>query len=334
MPIHTLLLNILFLILGFAFLIKGADVFVDGASTIAKIFKVPALIIGLTIVALGTSLPELAVSVVASINKATDLSVGNVVGSNIFNILIVLGTTSLLVPIAIQKSVIKFELPFVLFVSILLLLCGLIGPKEVSWIFGLIFMVLVVVYIFVLVKRTINENKEQKQEEIKEEHEEKISPIKAIIFLIIGAALIIFGGECVNSTSVVIAEFFGMDEQLIGLTICAIGTSLPELITSLVAAKKGENDIALGNVIGSNTLNILFILGISALISPLPISPDMTIDIIVMVLITIELIIMAVLTFKKNGLNKMCGIILILTYVIYMVYIIGRNYGIFQGVNF
>ena len=328
MPIPTLLLNILFLILGFVFLIKGADVFVDGASTIAKIFKVPALIIGLTIVALGTSLPELAVSVVASINNSTDLSVGNVVGSNIFNILMVLGTTSVLIPIAIQKEVLRFELPFVLFVSIFLLILGFVGNNEVNWLFGIIFLLLLVIYIFVLIKRTINENKE-KVEEIQEE--KKISPIKAIIFLILGAALIIFGGECVNTTSVVIAEFFGMDEQLIALTIVAIGTSLPELITSLVAAKKGENDIALGNVIGSNTLNILFILGLSSLITPLPITPNMSFDLIFMVFVTIELIIMAIITFKNKGLNKTCGIILISTYVLYMAYIICRNYNILPG---
>ena len=322
MEIVSLLLNILFLVLGFVFLIKGADVFVDGASTIAKILKVPALIIGLTIVALGTSLPELAVSIVAAINESTDLSVSNVVGSNIFNILMVLGLTSIIVPIAIEKKVLKFELPFVFGVSALLLLLGIFGSNEITWIFGLIFLALLAFYIFFLIRRT------KKEEPIEQEEEIKTSPVKAIILLILGAGLIIFGGECVNKTSVVIAEFFGMEEQLIGLTIVAIGTSLPELITSLVAAKKGENDIALGNVIGSNTLNILFILGAASLITPLPISSAMTFDMVMMVLFTLVLIIMAILTLKKKGLNKTCGIILVSLYVIYTAYIICRNYGV------
>lgn len=326
MEITTLLLNILFLVLGFVFLIKGADIFVDGASTIAKILKVPALIIGLTIVALGTSLPELAVSIVAAINESTDLSVSNVVGSNIFNILVVLGLTSIIIPIAIEKKVLKFELPFVLGVSTLLLLLGLFGNNEVNWIFGLIFLILLAFYIFFLVKRT----KKEEQEDIEQpaNEEVKTSPIKSIILLVLGAGLIIFGGECVNKTSVAIAEYFGMDEQLIGLTIVAMGTSLPELITSLVAAKKGENDIALGNVIGSNTLNILFILGAASLITPLPISSAMTFDMVVMVAITAILIIMAILTSKKKGLNKTCGFILVSLYVIYTAYIICRNYGV------
>ena len=330
MEIVTLLLNILFLVLGFAFLIKGADIFVDGASAIAKILKVPALIIGLTIVALGTSLPELAVSIVAAVNNSTDLSVSNVVGSNIFNILVVLGLTSILVPIAIEKKVLKFELPFVLGVSTLLLILGFIGNSEINWVFGLIFLVLLAFYIFFLIKRTKKEEPvEQEDNKTSSELEEnKTSPFKAIIFLVLGAGLIMFGGECVNKTSVVIAEYFGMEEQLIGLTIVAIGTSLPELITSLVAAKKGENDIALGNVIGSNTLNILFILGAASLITPLPISPSMTFDMVVMVLITLVLIIMAILTSKKKGLTKTCGFILVSLYIIYTAYIICRNYGV------
>ena len=322
MEITTLLLNILFLILGFVFLIKGADIFVDGASTIAKILKVPALIIGLTIVALGTSLPELAVSIVAAINKSTDLSVSNVVGSNIFNISVVLGLTSIIVPIAIEKKVLKFEFPFVFAVSGLLLLLGLFGNNEISWIFGLIFIGLLVFYLVFLINRT------KQEEQIQQEEEIKTSPLKAVILLLLGVALIVFGGECVNSTSVVIAEYFGMDEQLIGLTIVAIGTSLPELITSLVAAKKGENDIALGNVIGSNTLNILFILGVASLITPLPISSAMTFDLIVMVAITAILILMSFLTLKKKGLNKTCGVILVSLYIIYTAYIICRNYGV------
>lgn len=321
----TLIVNVIFLILGFAFLIKGADVFVDGASKIAKIFKVPALIIGLTIVSLGTSLPELAVSTVAAIQNSTDLSVSNVVGSNVFNILMVLGITSIIVPIAIEKKVLKFELPFVFGVSALLLFIGLFSKEGVNWIFGIIFLLLLVIYIVILILRTKKENLENPQNE--EDLEEKPSTLKAIIYLVLGAASIAFGGECVNSTSVVIAEFCGMEQQLIGLTIVAMGTSLPELITSLVAAKKGENDIALGNVIGSNTLNILFILGVASVITSLPISSSMTFDLIFMVVITAILIVMSIITFKNKGLNKACGIVLVSIYVLYMAFIICRNYG-------
>ena len=321
--ITTLLLNIVFLIIGFVFLIKGADVFVDGATSIAKVLKVPALVIGLTIVALGTSLPELAVSVIAAIEGAGDMSVGNVIGSNIFNISVVLGATSLLFPIAIQKEILSFELPVLLGISILLLILGL-AFKEVGLIAGIIFLLLLVGYVFFLIYRS----KKQREtlEEEQEEEQETISPIKSIIFLVLGAAAIWFGGECVNTTSVVIAKFFGMEENLIALTIVALGTSLPELVTSLVAAKKGENDVALGNVIGSNTLNILFILGVAGVINPVLISEPMIFDMIVMIGITFMLFIMAFVTHKKKGLNLPCGITLIITYASYLAYIIFRNY--------
>ena len=322
--ITTLLLNVLFLIVGFVFLIKGADVFVDGATSIAKILKVPALVIGLTIVALGTSLPELAVSVIAALEGAGDMSVGNVVGSNIFNISVVLGATCLLFPIAIQKEVLSFELPVVLFISVLLLILGL-AFQEVSLIAGIIFLVMLVGYVFFLIYRS-KKQKENIEVEVEEESEEPVSPFKSIIFLVLGAAAIWFGGECVNTTSVVIAKFFGMEENLIALTIVALGTSLPELVTSLVAAKKGENDVALGNVIGSNTLNILFILGVAGVISPVAISEPMIFDMIIMISITAILFIMAIFTHKKKGLTLPCGVILLACYITYLTYIIIRNY--------
>ena len=320
--IISLLLNVLFLIIGFVFLIKGADVFVDGATSIAKVLKVPALVIGLTIVALGTSLPELAVSVIAAIGGAGDMSVGNVIGSNIFNISVVLGATSLLFPIAIQKEILSFELPVLLGISILLLILGLTF-KEVGLIAGILFLLLVVGYVVFLIYRS---KKQRETIEEEEEEQETISPFKSIIFLVLGAAAIWFGGECVNKTSVVIAKFFGMEENLIALTIVALGTSLPELVTSLVAAKKGENDVALGNVIGSNTLNILFILGVAGVINPVLISDTMIIDMIIMIGITAMLFVMAFVTHKKKGINLPCGVILLITYASYLTYIILRNY--------
>lgn len=321
-----LFLNIVFLILGMVFLIKGADIFVDGASTVAKLLKVPTLIIGLTIVALGTSLPELAVSVAAAISKEVALSVGNVVGSNIFNILVVLGLTAILIPITIEKKVLKFELPYVIGGSLLLMIVSLIGNKEVTWYIGIIFLILLVVYIVILLLRSKKENNIEESEEEKSIKTKK-DIIKAIIFLILGAASIIFGGECVKTTAVFIADFIGMDEKLIALTIVALGTSLPELVTSIVAAKKGENDIALGNVIGSNTLNILFILGISGIIEPLPAS-GMQVDMIFMLFVTILLFVMAILTYKKKGIFRISGIILVSLYVLYTVYLICRELGV------
>lgn len=318
----TLFLNILFLIIGLALLIKGADFFVDGASAIAKILKIPTLIIGLTIVSLGTSLPELAVSLIAAIDNSVDLSVGNVVGSNIFNTLMVLGLTAVIVPIAIEKKVIKFELPFLLIVTAILFVFSIIGERELTWYVGLIFLALLVFYIVFLILRT-------KKEPIEQEEDEKKMPVaKAIIFSVIGVAAIIAGGEFVNSTAQTIAALCGMEEKLIALTVVALGTSLPELVTSMVAAKKGENDIALGNVIGSNTLNILFILGVSSVIHSLPISNELVFDLIFVLFITVVLIVMSIITMKKKGIGRVCGIIMVALYVGYLAYIICRNYGI------
>lgn len=320
-----LFLNIVFLILGLAFLIKGADAFVDGASTIAKILKVPSLIIGLTIVALGTSLPELSVSVVAAINHSVDMSVGNVVGSNIFNILMVLGLTAWMMPVAIERKVLKFELPFVLFVSLFLMVIAFTGTATVEWYYGLSFLLLTVFYIAFLIFRTKREEKPAEEEG--ETSRDKKSVLKAVAYLILGGAAIVFGGECVNSTAPVIAKACGMDEKLIALTIVALGTSLPELVTSLIAARKGENGIAIGNVIGSNTLNILLILGISSFITPLPISSQMTVDIVFMVFITVVLIVLALFAVRKKGLYRISGAIFVSLYILYMIYIICRNYG-------
>ncbi len=316
-------LNILLLIAGMIFLIKGADAFVDGASDIAKYLKIPALIIGLTIVALGTSLPELAVSVVAAIGGSVDLSVSNVVGSNIFNTLVVLGCSALILPIAIEKKVLRFELPFLLFVSFFLLIISLTGSRSVTWYYGLIFLILTVADIVFLILRS----KKEASEKAEDKAVTKRSLIKSVVFLIVGAIVIAVGGEAVNRSAKVLAAACGMDEKLIGLTIVALGTSLPELATSMIAAKKGENDIALGNVIGSNTLNILFILGVSSLMRPLPIHQDLILDISVMIFTVIVVMILALLTMKKKGLFRVSGAILLFIYAVYLTYIICRNYG-------
>lgn len=324
-----LVLYILLLILGMVFLVKGADFFVDGASSIAKRLRVPSLIIGLTIVALGTSLPELAVSVVAAINHKVDMSVGNVAGSNIFNILVVLGVSAIVAPVAIDKKILKFEFPFLLVVSAFLLIISCVGERAVTWYIGLILVILAIIYIVVLILRTKKENAGSTK---KEEVVIKLSTPKAILALILGAIMIIVGGEAVNRSAVFIAKFCGMSEQLIALTIVAIGTSLPELVTSMVAAKKGENDIALGNVIGSNILNIVFILGISSLIYPLTIKPDLLFNLIVMVAVAVLLMVMALITQKKKGISRICGVILVSIYVIYTAYLICVQLGVINSI--
>lgn len=332
--ILNFILNIVLLVIGFFLLIKGADLFVDGASGIAKKLKIPALIIGLTIVALGTSLPEFAVSSVAAIRSRVesnssyiDMCVGNIVGSNIFNTLIVLGTTCLFVPVVIDKKTLKFEFPFLLGVTGLLMLIGLLFPNiGVNWLFGIIFVLLCVFYIVVLIARTKKESSDNKVI-VCDTQSDTTKPLwKLIVFSVLGLGMIVGGGELTNISAEVIAKYCGMDEKLIALTVLAIGTSLPELITSLVAIKKGENDIALGNVVGSNILNILFILGTSSLITNLPISNDMRIDIIYLFIITLVLIVLSLVTLKKKGLSKISGIILVSLYIVYFIYILGRNY--------
>ena len=261
----TLFLNILFLIIGMILLVVGADIFVDGSSSVARRLKISALIIGLTIVSIGTSLPELSVSFVAALNHKADMSVGNVIGSNIFNSLVVLGMSALLIPIAVKKSMLKFELPLLIAITALVFIVSwLITPKQIGLWVGIILLMIFIGFITLQIVFAKKEQKQFKQNDDNEEKEtKKEEPLwKAIIG---GIAAIWFGGECVTSTASYIAKFFGMSEALVALTIVAVGTSLPELVTSIVAAKKGENDIALGNAVGSNIFNIIVIYWICGL---------------------------------------------------------------------
>lgn len=317
-------MDFIILIIGFFLLIKGADIFVDGASSIAKKIGIPSVIVGLTIVSLGTSAPELAVSLISSFNGNNGIAVGNVLGSNLFNTLVVLGGTAIVAPLIIKKCTIKRDYVTTLLVTILtcFLIFGLVPKSEnmLSRISGIILLVVCIIYMFILVKAA-------KKDSVKdEENTSEIKMSKNILLSLIGVVGIVFGGNLVVDSATNIAYALGMSEKLVGLTIVAVGTSLPELVTSIVAALKGENDIALGNVLGSNIFNLVLILGASATISPITVSGVMVIDFIILIAVT--LFIGALIFFNKKEekrLGRLEGIILVGMYVAYLVYIIMRN---------
>lgn len=317
-------MDFIILIIGFFLLIKGADIFVDGASSIAKKIGIPSVIVGLTIVSLGTSAPELAVSLISSFNGNNGIAVGNVLGSNLFNTLVVLGGTAIVAPLIIKKCTIKRDYITTLLVTILtcFLIFGLVPKSEnmLSRISGIILLVVCIIYMFILVKAA-------KKDGVKdEESTSEIKMSKNILLSLIGVVGIVFGGNLVVDSATNIAYALGMSEKLVGLTIVAIGTSLPELVTSIVAALKGENDIALGNVLGSNIFNLVLILGASATITPIAVSGVMIIDFIILIAVT--LFIGALIFFNKKEekrLGRLEGIILVGIYVAYLVYIIMRN---------
>ncbi|HBI92131.1 MAG TPA: sodium:proton exchanger [Terrisporobacter glycolicus] len=311
------------LLIGFLLLIKGADFFVEGSSSIAKKFNIPSLIIGLTIVAFGTSAPEAAVSITAAIRGQNEMAIANVVGSNIFNILFVVGVTAMIKPIYVQKSTILKEFPFLLLSSIVLAILAydvwFQGYNEniLTRADGLIFIALFIIFIYYLIDMAINRNDETSEENY------KVMPLSKSILLSIGGLLgIIIGGNFVVNSASDIAMSLGMSENLVGLTIVAIGTSLPELATSIVAAKKGESDIAIGNAVGSNIFNILFVLGVSSCISNVPVQAEAFTDMFVMIVSTI---IVYVLAISNRKINKVEGMIISLLYIAYFVFIIYRQ---------
>lgn len=319
-------MSFLILIIGFAFLIKGADVFVEGASSLAKKFNVPSMIIGLTIVAMGTSAPEAAVSVTSSLAGQNDMSVANVVGSNFFNILVVLGVSSIIAKLPVQKETIKKDTPFLILVSVLLLVFGV--NLKLGRIEGLALLALFTYFLVNTIKSakksTENHSFETGETAVAIEIETTSSEIslpKTILVSIIGIIGIVIGGDMVVNSATSIATSFGMSANLVGLTIVAVGTSLPEFVTSIVAIKKGETEIAIGNVIGSNLFNILLVLGLAAVINPISMSMLAFIDIVFMVLITLLLYMFMK---KRNSLVKKQGIVLVVLYMAYMTYTIIR----------
>ena len=318
-------MSFLILIIGFALLIKGADVFVEGASSIAKKFNVPSMIIGLTIVAMGTSAPEAAVSITSSLAGQNDMSVANVVGSNFFNILVVLGVSSIIAKLPVQKETIKKDTPFLILVSGLLLIFGI--NFKLGRIEGIALLALFTYFLVNTIKSAKMATDSTSSETgetaiaIETESSSQISLPKTILLSLVGIVGIVVGGDMVVNSATSIATSFGMSANLVGLTIVAVGTSLPEFVTSIVAIKKGETEIAIGNVIGSNLFNILLVLGLAATINPIAMSMSAFIDIVFMVLITLLLYMFMK---KDNSLVKKQGIILVVLYIAYMAYTIMR----------
>ena len=321
---------ILLLAVGFAFLVKGADFFVDGSSSIAKKLKVPPIIIGLTIVAMGTSLPETAVSVTASLVQNNELAVSNVVGSNIFNLMFVIGVCSILTPIMVQKATVVRDIPLSLGCALFLLVLGISGLGDKTGMTlghadGVIFLIVFAGYIFTMVRSAMKARAAGQKVEIEGVEEcdnmKELSYGKSILFLIVGAAAIAFGGDLTVDTASRIAIELGMSQTLVGLTIVSIGTSLPELVTSVVAARKNEVDMAVGNAVGSNIFNILMVLGISSAISPVALIRENIIDIVLLMVFSVMVWIFAG-TSKK--IERKEGIIMVVVYLVYCAYIIAR----------
>lgn len=311
-----MVLAVVKLALGFVLLIKGADFFVDGSSSVAKKFRVPSMIIGLTIVAMGTSLPECAVSVTASLNNNNALAVSNAVGSNIFNLMVVCGACALFAPLAVQAGTLKKEFPFSVACAALLLALGYVG-MVLGHIDGFVMLLIFAAYIIYMVCSAMKARNASAKEE-----EYKILPMwLCLIYIVGGAAAIMFGGDFVVDGATVIAAGFGLSQNLIGLTVVALGTSLPELVTSVVAAKKNEVDMALGNVIGSNIFNILLVLGMAAAISPVAFIMENVIDILV--LIAMSVLVWA-FAWAGKSINRREGVVMLSCYAAYMVYICVR----------
>ena len=321
---------ILLLAVGFAFLVKGADFFVEGSSSIAKKLKVPPIIIGLTIVAMGTSLPETAVSVTASLVHNNELAVSNVVGSNIFNLMFVIGVCSILTPIMVQKATVVRDIPLSLGCALFLLVLGISGLGDKAGMTlghadGVIFLIVFAGYIFTMVRSAMKARAAGQKVEIEGVEEcdnmKELSYGKSILFLIVGAAAIAFGGDLTVDTASRIAIELGMSQTLVGLTIVSIGTSLPELVTSVVAARKNEVDMAVGNAVGSNIFNILMVLGISSAISQVALIRENIIDIVLLMVFSVMVWIFAG---TRKKIERKEGIIMVVVYLVYCAYIIAR----------
>ena len=310
-----MMVQVLILLVGFFLLVKGADWFVEGAASIAKKLGIPQLVIGLTIVAMGTSLPECAVSITASLTNNNALAVSNAVGSNIFNLMVVCGFCELFNPLAVDKGTLKKEFPFSIICAMLLLVFGYIG-MVLGRPDGIVLLVLFAGFIIWMVRSALRARAEASDEEY------EVLPVwKCIVFIIGGIIAIKFGGDFVVNGASTIAAKMGLSQNLIGLTIVACGTSLPELVTSVVAAKKNELDMALGNVIGSNIFNILFVLGIAAAMSPMGFIMENVIDIII--LMVLSLVVWG-FAWTKQKLDKKEGIAMLIMYAVYLVYICVR----------
>lgn len=326
-------MDYILLILGFVLLIKGADYFVDGSSSVARILKVPTIIIGLTVVAFGTSMPELSVSVTAALKGENDLAVSNVLGSNIFNLLVVLGCCALVNPVQAKWSLLKKEFPFSIFVAVILLLLN--SDFSVTKVLsgsgtfvlgrwgGMLFLILFGMFLYATVREALTSRDGTDGGEAVGDGEEYkvLTPARSAVYIVCGLAGIVLGGELVVNSATGIAVRFGLSQTFIGLTIVALGTSLPELVTSMVAAGKGENDLAVGNVVGSNIFNILLILGVSATITPIVLDVTAVYD--TLILIAASLIVYGA-ALSKREIRRNEGALFLLAYLTFFVYILGR----------
>ena len=315
---------VIYLAVGMSLLVKGADLFVDGASSIAKALKIPSLIIGLTLVSMGTSAPEASVSINSAINHMPDMSIGNVVGSNVFNTLFILGISALIVPLLISDEMKKYDIPIMMgLYAVMLLLCFVLTPNRLDLVESIVMLALFAAYMVFLFMRA-KKDKTQNAELLKEEEEKRLPVWQAVLYSALGLAGIVFGGDLVVDKASEMAITLGMSESLVALTIVAVGTSLPELVTSVVASLKKEDDIAVGNVIGSNIFNIVFILGLSSTIQNLVITNPVASLVDMLVMLVSGLAILGV-SFMGKRMKKWQGAIMLLAYVAYLAYIIIRN---------
>lgn len=308
-----MLLYIILIIVGFALLIVGADFLVDGASGIAKKFHIPEIIIGLTIVSIGTSMPELFVSITSAIDGYSDMALGNVIGSNLCNLLLILGLSSLIKPVDFQEETRKYEIPMCLLFTIILMIFSNTsgGISRIEAVILLVLFVLFIAY-------TIYMGKKKSKEDSKVvEEKNKNKTIKNIILIILGIVGLKFGGDFVVNNAVNIAQMFNISEKVISLTILAIGTSLPELVTSVTAAIKGNSDIAIGNIIGSNIFNILLILGVSSVIKPITFNSSYNMDLSILCISMVILALFPIIP-PKNKMSRANGLIYVLMYGAYM----------------
>lgn len=307
-----ILFQCILLILGFVMLVKGADWFVEGAAGIADRFGIPQLVIGLTIVAMGTSAPEAAVSITAALKGSAAITIGNVVGSNILNILVILGVTACIIPVAVSRSTVRYELPFLILITGLLLVLGCTGGEIVLWegIVLWLFFLLYLAYLFFMARKNRTEPPESYGN----------APLwKLLLFAAAGLGLIIWGSDVTVDAASALATEFGLSERFIGLTIVALGTSLPELVTSVTAARRGKADIAIGNIVGSNLFNILFVTGTTALITPVVFASNFVVDTVIAALAGVLLLLCVV---RKKQLTRPGGVLMLAGYAAYFAYLL------------
>ena len=311
---------IVLIVLGFILLIKGADFLVDGASNIAKKFHIPDIIIGLTIVSIGTSMPELFVSITSAIHGYPDMAIGNIVGSNIANLLLILGMSSIIRSIKFKRETRLIEIPMCLGISLLFVLLCNLGHDVTRFDAGILIVLFVMFigYTIVMAKKGEEFDKEDDDEKVVEKTRASKSTIKDIVFLILGAVLLKLGGDLTVNNAVEVAKYFGLSEKLISVTILAIGTSLPELVTSVSAAIKGKSDIAIGNILGSNIFNMLLIIGVSAMIKPIVYNTSYNLDMIFLIGGTLVLSLFPIIP-PKNKMSRGNGLVYVIIYIGYLI---------------